>query len=260
MNELAASTPPYAEFVLLVGAGILAAILNTLAGGGPLVTLAAMVFVGIDPRIANITSTVALFPSQILTGFSARKQAHTIPNLPIEVWLPVTLAGGTAGALLIAHMSPGAFRTQVPWLVLFATCIYTVNAIKPMTTGDVATDTQLLKKVTTALILFILSVYGGYFGGGNSFLVLALLTNLSLTAKDAGAAKNLLIAVINAAAVALFITTGLVHFSAGLAIASGALLGGVIGTYLLNMMPTRFVRICVIVIGLALSGWLFFTS
>jgi uncharacterized protein len=247
---------PIATWLILAVAGFVAAFINTLAGGGPLITLGVMVLLGMDAKTANITSTVALFPGQILTGWAGRQYAKPIGGMTIPTWLIATTFGGALGGALIAVTPSTSFKAQVPWLVAFATCVYAWRAfsISP------ANRASFLPSFWAAPVLFILALYGGYFGGGNSFLVLALLSALGLGAREAGGIKNLWVALINAAAVVIFLIGGKPDVVAGSAIAIGGIAGGVLGGKWLAMINEKALRFVVIGIGACLTIWLLTAS
>jgi uncharacterized protein len=243
-------------WLALACAGFVAAVLNTLAGGGPLITLGAMIALGIDPKVANITSTIALFPGQILTGWAARTHVKPLGGIGVPLWLVATLTGGALGGTLIAVVTSASFRGQVPFLVLFATGVYAWRALQSEQSGAKA----LLPGALLIPILFALSLYGGYFGGGNSFLVLALLSSLGLSAREAGGVKNLIVALINGAAVLVLLPFGAPDWFAASAVAIGGMLGSLLGGKWLSVIKEGHLRVLVIVIGLALTAWLFIAS
>ena len=106
---------------LLAAAGLWAGIQNALAGGGSFVTLPALILAGVDPRAANITSTVALFPGQVVTGASGRSLATGAAGLSLAMLVGLSLVGGIAGALLLLATPSATFAALLPWLVLAAT-------------------------------------------------------------------------------------------------------------------------------------------
>jgi uncharacterized protein len=244
------------KWVLLAFAGFSATVLNTLAGGGPLITLAAMIALGMDAKTANMTSTIALFPGQIVTGWAARAHIKPIAGMTTPGWLLATILGGAIGGALIAMMPGVSFAAQVPWLVAFATLVYLWRAIQPPTLQP----RSQLRPAIALPILFVLAVYGGYFGGGNSFLVLALLGSLGLGVKHAGHVKNLIVALINAAAVVILLFGGAPDLLAGSAIALGGIIGGLVGGKWLSIISEKALRILVIGIGTSLAIWLFIAS
>lgn len=254
------------EFFALGLAGIAAGLINTLAGGGPILTLMALTLVGIDPRIANLTSTAALLPGQLLTGqlltgqsLTGRSPMGGTERVRLR-WpiLAIAVIGGGIGAGLLITTPSARFARIVPWLVLFATLAYLL-APRAAASGDALAGPPALP-ARALLPLAPLSIYGGYFGGGNSFLVLALLGWLGLDGKHANAVKNALIAAINGAAAAVFIVAGSVAWAAALPLALGNVAGSLIALRLLGRVSARLLRALVITSGFALAAILFARS
>lgn len=249
------------EFFALGLAGIAAGLINTLAGGGPILTLMALTLVGIDPRIANLTSTAALLPGQLLTGqlLTGRSPMGGTERVRLR-WpiLALAVIGGGIGAGLLITTPSARFARIVPWLVLFATLAYLL-APRAAASGAGPGDLRTLPR-RALLPLAPLSIYGGYFGGGNSFLVLALLGWLGLDGKHANAMKNALIAAINGAAAAVFIVAGSVAWAAALPLALGNVAGSLIALRLLGRVSARLLRALVITSGFALAAILFARS
>jgi uncharacterized membrane protein YfcA len=114
-----------AMLALLLGAGLWAGAQNALAGGGSFITLPALIAAGLDPKLANITSTMALFPGQITTGIAGRKLVAGADRLSFKALAVIALIGGVAGALLLNATPTRVFAAMVPWLVLLATALVT---------------------------------------------------------------------------------------------------------------------------------------
>jgi hypothetical protein len=102
-----------------------------------------------------------------------------------------------------------------------------------------------------------ISVYGGYFGGGIGFMMLAVLTAAKLAIRSAAATKNVLVAVINASAVAIFVFSPQVRWHAAALAAAGAMLGGLAGARMLQSINERVLKLVVVLIGTALTIGLF---
>jgi len=98
--------------------------MNTLAGGGSFLTFPALLLTGLDPRAANITSTIALFPMQITTGFESRKLAGGTGGLSFRTLVILSLVGGIIGAILLLLTPAAFFARLVPWLILVATALF----------------------------------------------------------------------------------------------------------------------------------------
>jgi uncharacterized membrane protein YfcA len=225
---------------------------NALAGGGSFITLPSLILTGMDPRAANITSTIALFPAQIATGWTGRKLVAGAGGLSFRALVGISLVGGALGAGLLLLTPASFFARLVPWLVLFATAIFAWGSFR----RRAETSRKLNRFGATAAQLCI-SIYGGYFGGGIGFLMLAALTAAGVVLRAAGATKNVLAAVMNASAVAIFVFSPEVRWLAAAVSSSGAIVGGVLGGLMLQRVNERLLRMGVVLIGVALTIGLF---
>jgi uncharacterized membrane protein YfcA len=239
--------------ILVLLAGAIAGVQNALAGGGSFVTLAALVLAGLDPRAANITSTIALFPGQITTAYAGRTLATGTPRLSFSALFAISLAGGVLGALLLLATPPTFFAALVPWLVLFATAVFAWGSFVRRS----AASAEPAGRGFAAISQFLISIYGGYFGGGIGFLMLASLTVAGLPVRAASATKNVLAAAMNASAVVILVFSRDVHWSHAAVLGLGAIVGGIIGAELLHRVAERWLRTGVVVLGIVLSVGLF---
>ncbi len=239
---------------LLFAVAVWAGVQNALAGGGSFFTLPALILSGLDARAANIASTLALFPGQVTTGWVNRRLATGAQGLSFRVLVMLSLAGGVIGAALLLMTPSSFFARLVPWLVLFATALFAYGSFvrRPAASGG-----RNVGPRAAAVIQFLIAVYGGYFGGGIGFLMLAALTAAGLAVRTAGATKNVLAAVMNAAAVAIFVFTPGIPWTRVEVVAAGAVLGGYGGALLLKRIDERLIRAFVVVIGLCLTVGLF---
>ena len=238
--------------VVLFGAAILAGAMNALAGGGSFITLTALLLTGIDPRAANITSTIALFPGQVSTGLAGRRFVTGVPDLPFRALVAISLVGGVIGAVLLLATPAAFFERLVPWLVLFATAVFAWGSF-----ARPAASPRHLGRRLAACVQFLISIYGGYFGGGIGFLMLAALTAAGLAVRNAGATKNVLAAVMNASAVLVFVFSPDVAWLQAAIVAVGAIGGGLIGAWALRRVNERILRACVVAVGVLLTIGLF---
>ena len=244
-------------WLLLVVGAFWAGAQNALAGGGSFITLPALMLVGLDARAANITSTVALFPAQIVMGLTGRNDMAAPPGLTVRALIGISLVGGAIGAVILLLTPPSFFAKLVPWLVLFATAIFAWGSFgrKAPKPGDAQMPTW-----GAALMQFAIAIYGGYFGGGIGFLMLAALTFAGLAVRNAGATKNVLAGAMNASAVAIFAFSSDTHWLQAIVTAVAAAAGGYLGALMLKRVNDRVLRIAVTIIGVLLTIGLFWTA
>lgn len=239
-------------FLILFLASLWAGIQNALAGGGSFLTLPSLMLTGMDARAANITSTLALFPAQVATGWTGRKSVAGAAGLSFRALMIISLMGGALGAVLLLVTPPSFFARMVPWLVLFATTVFAWGSFGPKRQGA-----GHLGHVGAAGVQFCIAVYGGYFGGGIGFLMLAALTAAGVMMRAAAATKNVLAAVMNASAVLIFVFSPEVRWLAAGISSAGAILGGIAGGLMLQKVNERALRLGVVLIGIALTVGLF---
>jgi uncharacterized membrane protein YfcA len=243
-------------FVLLLVAAVWAGAQNQLAGGGSFITLPALMLTGMDARAANITSTVALFPGQVTGGWIGRANASGTASLSLRVLIVISLIGGVIGAVLLLLTPSNVFAHMVPWLVLFATSAFAWGSFfrKPVSEDD---ESPALGKVPAGAMQLGISIYGGYFGGGIGFLMMAALALSRVPVRAAAATKNLLAGVMNLTAVLIFLGSGEVRWLAMAVAMVGALAGSWLGAQMLRRVNERALRFVVVIIGVALTIALF---
>ncbi len=240
--------------VLLFCVAVWAGAQNALAGGGSFVTLPALILSGLDARSANIASTLALFPGQVTTGLVGRANVRGAAGLSVKALIAISLAGGVVGAGLLLLTPSSFFARLVPWLVMFATALFAYGSFFRKAGAEGGPS---LGPVVASGLQFLISIYGGYFGGGIGFLMLAALTAAGLAVRNAGATKNMLASVMNAAAVSVFLFTPHIPWTRVAVVAAGAIVGGYGGALLLKRVNEKLIRGGVVVLGIALTIGLF---
>ena len=242
--------------VLLFVAGVWAGAQNALAGGGSFVTLPALILAGLDPKLANITSTVALFPGQLTTAYAGHSLVAGTARLSFRSLAAISLIGGVAGAFLLRVTPSDVFAAMVPWLVLAATGLFAWSSFGPKPKGGSSAPPAW----GSALIQSVIAVYSGFFGGGAGIVTLAALTLARMPLRNAGGTKNVLVGLSNIAAAVVFAATTAIPWTRALAVGAGSMVGGYAGALLLKRVPVTGLRIAVIVIGVLLTIGLFIRS
>jgi uncharacterized membrane protein YfcA len=238
---------------LLFVAGLWAGAQNALAGGGSFITLPALIAAGLDPKLANITSTMALFPGQLTTGWAGRSLVSGAERLSFRALAFIAFCGGVGGAFLLIATPGRVFAAMVPWLVLAATALFAWSSFgrgpKP--------GSQPPPAWVTVATQGSIALYSGFFGGGAGIMTLASLTLARLPVRNAGGTKNVLVALSNLSAAVVFALSGAVAWREAAIIGIGAMIGGYLGARALKVLPERVLKVGIIAIGLALTVGLF---
>ncbi|MGL4421982.1 MAG: sulfite exporter TauE/SafE family protein, partial [Gemmataceae bacterium] len=245
--------------LLLAGSALVAGTLNSIAGGGTLLTFPTLLGV-VSPAVANATSTVALLPGS-LAGATGYRTELTATRVHLRWLVPVSFLGGLLGAALLVAF-PDAFAALVPWLILTAAILFLLQPLlarwkrRRQPTLEILPASQ--PSFGVIAFQFCIAVYGGYFGAGIGILMLTALSFLNLgSIHHANALKTVLAAVINAVSVLVFIAAGLVHWYYAAVMAGAAILGGYFGARIARRLPTGVVRTAVILIGFGLAAYYF---
>ncbi|HJQ27619.1 MAG TPA: sulfite exporter TauE/SafE family protein [Blastocatellia bacterium] len=255
--------------VIIFSAAFAAGMMNSVAGGGTLLTFPALIWMGIDPKAANVTSTIALWPGSLGGMVGYRQDLRDSRRFMLRL-APSSVLGGLVGALLLLKTPSSTFAAIVPFLILFATLLFAAG--EPVMrwlrrerrdeqqTAHAATDEPGRAWWAGAIILqFFSATYGGYFGAGNGIVMLAVLGLLGLTdIHQMNGLKNFFAVCINVIASFYFMIWGPVHWPAAAVMTVGAIAGGYGGAGLARRLGRRFARAAVIFIGLAMTLSLLF--
>jgi hypothetical protein len=238
--------------IVLIAAGFIVGIMNAIAGGGMLIGFPLMVAVGIPPLLANATANIVTAPSQLASAYGYREYIRRIPRRYAWLLLPVVL-GAVAGALTLRHTSSDSFAKLVPLLVLFGVGLFTFQPLLHFHLHSHLTGRRraLLPIVLLGIAMLPLSFYGGYFGAGYGFMMLAFLgfTNLQDTHMMNGM-KNIAAAFVAAASIACLFGSHLIQWRDGTVMAIGAILGGYLGARSAQKVSSQWLRASIITIGM----------
>jgi len=246
------------EYPLLALAAFAAGAINAVAGGGSLVSFPALVAAGYPSKVSNVTNTVALWPGYVggSIGYAAQLQDQ---RRRIVILSAPSILGAVVGSAVLLLTSDDSFDRIVPFLILFAAGLMAVqprlsawvNRHRPHG-AEGRTPPELLAAV------FVLAIYGAYFGAGLGILTLAVLgILLPDDLHRSNALKGLLSAIINAAAVVYFAVWGPVEWLPAAVMAVAALAGGYLGVGVARKIAAPRLRAFVIAYALAVAIVLF---
>src|SRR5882724_6329279 len=213
------------NMLLMIAAAFAAGVINSIAGGGTLFTFPVLIWLGLDPKVANATSTVALWPGLFGGLFGYRRELENSSAILLRLGI-TSVIGGALGAWLLIWTPSPIFAQLVPFLILFATILFmvqgTINRRLRLQSIDAAP--KMYWWVGAIVFQFFSAMYGGYFGAGNGILMLAAMGLLGLhDINRANGIKNFLGICINCMAVFSFSISHLVVWPKALLMAVGAL-------------------------------------
>ena len=250
------------DFWLCLSA-FLAGAINSIAGGGTLLTFPTLDWLlgggDADAVVANATSTVALLPGSI-GGMWGYRRDFVGTRRWLKWLLPPSILGGLVGAYLLVAMPAESFKFAVPWLILTASTLFTIQPwiAKKTGIGQPHSEPALGTMVVISGFQFGVAIYGGYFGAGIGILMLSALAMMGMAdIHRMNALKSLFGTCINGLAAALFIVNGQVNWRYAIPMAIAAVLGGVGGATLARRLDRRIIRWTVIIVGFSLAIYYF---
>jgi len=251
---------------ILFAAATLAGAINSVAGGGSLITFPILLWLGRDPIVANATNTVSLSPGSVAALHGFRRELDGLRPWIVRGTLP-SLAGGLVGAALLLQTPSAVFAWLVPYLVLFATALFAlsgpVNAFARRHAHAEADHGVPVRPWWLGFLVyqFALSVYGGYFGAGIGIMMHAGLALAGFTAVHrAIAVRNYYAILINGLAALYFILFGAIQWADAAVLTAGQIVGSLAGARLVRGMSPASVRWIVVAIGVLMTLSLFVGS
>jgi uncharacterized protein len=238
--------------LVIFAAGVAAGAINSIAGGGTLISFPALLWIGRDPIVANATNTVAIWPGSLAGAYGFRRELSTVRHGLLLLIVP-SLLGGALGSWLLLRTPSSVFERLVPFLILGATILLAAQEL---------ITRHLPHRQFPASFVFIfqllVGIYGGYFGAGMGILMLAALGLIGLTdLHQMNGLKNVLAVAINGIAAIYFALARAVAWDDVLVMMTGTLIGGYIGARIARRLGRKFVRMAVVVIGLVMTVALF---
>ncbi len=246
--------------VVAFGAAFLAGAINSVAGGGTLISFPALIWLGIPPVTANATNTAAIWVGSAGGMWGYRREMRTASRRILALVAP-SLAGGIAGALMLRWTPPAIFERLVPFLILFATLLFMAQEPVQRVLNTAGAEAHNSARWLAGAMLFqlLVAVYGGYFGAGIGILMLASLGFIGLSnIHEMNTLKTILSSLINVVAAVWFICAGLIHWPKAAVMTAGALLGYFLGSHYAQRISQQRVRQIVAAIGFVISAATFY--
>jgi uncharacterized protein len=239
-------------FVAAVGAGLI----NSLAGGGGLITFPLLALV-VPPVVADATSALALFPAYPSAVWRTRSKLGEVPRL--WLFLVTSALGGLVGALLLVWTGDRNFQGLVPWLVFGGTVLFVLEprlSRRRSAQENRGLATTLWPLAVT--VVFVVAIYGGYFGAGIGILMISALSFYDIgDVHRVVALKNLLTGCLRGVAVLVLVVEGAVNWGYGLPMAFGGLVGGYLAGMVSGRVNRTVLRGVVIVVGFGVAAYYF---
>lgn len=247
------------EALAILAAGFAAGGVNVIVGSGTLVSFPVLVLCGYPPVVANVSNTVGLVAGNLSGTIGYRRELGQLRPL-IPAFLTASVVGGVVGAILLLSLPPAVFGAVVPVLIALGLVLVIagpyVQRRAAARAGGATPSTELPMGRFIACVagIFVLGIYGGYFGAAQGIIIIGLLGVLTIIGIQVlNALKNLLVMSVNVIAAVFFaiFAWDLIEWRAVALIAVGATVGGTLGARYGRHLPPSVLRAFIVVVGTA---------
>jgi uncharacterized membrane protein YfcA len=211
-------------YIILVITGVLSGFINTIAGGGTLITMPALMFMGMDTKIANATNRVSILLAAIVSVKGYDKHGH-MPRKHLVALITPTLIGALVGAI-IASYTPELILKYILLTAMISVTIYMVAKPKGLNIPEGTEPYSFKQKPLAWLFLFLTGVYGGFVQAGVGFILILVLSGyMRYDILKTNAIKVAVTLAYTIVALTVFIIRGQVDWIPGLVLAIGSMTG-----------------------------------
>ena len=244
------------DIIILLICGVIAGFINTVAGGGSLLTLPILIFMGLPSNIANGTNRIAIFMQNIfsISGYKSRG----VSDFKYSSWLSVSaLIGSIIGAKIAININEDMFNKilSVVIIIVVLTIIYNKK-----TFNINSENISIEKKIISVIIFFFIGIYGGFIHAGVGFLILSILSNYNgIQLSKANSIKVFVVFVYTFFALIVFIMENKINWILGINLGIGNSIGGWIASRWSYNKPDKIIKIFIIISSaiMAFKLWYF---
>jgi len=245
------------EIILLVGVGFFAGIINTMAGGGSLLTLPILIFLGLPPNIANGTNRVAIVVQNVFT--TAGFKSKGVKTFPFSIYVSLSaLAGSLIGAQIAVDIKGEVFNKILSVVMLLVVAYMVFSSTKK--------NESIIERLSgkhlwlSVFLFFFVGIYGGFIQAGVGFIMLFILSSVNnISLVKSNAIKVFVALIYTIAAVYVFAINDKINWQIGLELAIGNAIGGWFASRLSVKKGDGFVKkfLIVAVVVLAIKLWFY---
>ena len=242
------------DWLVVALAGLLAGMLNAVAGGGSFITLPALVYVGLPPIVANTTGTAALLPGYLASAWRFRHDIQYPPGLQLRNMVIIAGLGSCMGAALLLLTPSDVFANLIPWLILISTAAFVVGPQLISSKPSSPKSSIISMAIFNGFALLVICIYGGYFNGGLGIILLAALGLMGQSnLLGMNGFKNIVSAVLTLVAVFVYAMGGTLDMKYVGVLGFASVLGGYLGASLAYRVSPNALRGFIVLVGFSMS-------
>jgi len=245
----------FTDALIIVAAGFAAGFINTLAGGGSLISLPILIFMGLPPTVANASNRIALFSQNVFAVLGFRSKG--VSAYPYSLWLGLSaLVGAIIGAKLAVDINDDLFNKILAIIMVLVVLTMIFNPVK---SGQQEERTSTKHTIIGLIVFFFIGIYGGFIQVGVGFVIMAALTSVNgFSLVKTNSAKVFIVLVYTTAALAVFIWEDKIDWFYGIVMAVGNSTGAWFASRWSVNKGDKWIKVfmMVTVIALAIKLWI----
>lgn len=246
---------PWSEIVILIVAGLMVGFINTLAGGGSIISMSVLMMLGLPAPLANGTNRIAI-AIQTLTATSSFKQQKVLPlRKAIYLSIPAVI-GSLIGSWIAVDINEEVFEKAIGVVMLIMLVFILYKPQKYIYGRAEVMEKPLNWKIY--IIFFFIGIYGGFIHMGiGYFLLMSIVLGAGFDLVKANAIKVFVVLVYTPFTLIVFLWNGLIDWKYGLIMAIGSVVGALIASRLAVNKGVVFVKWVIVIVILITSGDMF---
>ncbi len=239
------------NIILILITGIAAGFINTLAGGGSLLTLPMLIFLGLGSAVANGTNRIAIMVQNIVAILNFRKNGYFDWRLGLLLGIPA-LVGAIIGSSIAVSL-PDQIFNKILAIVMIIILVFTLWQPHK----KIKVDKEILstkRRIIAAITFFFVGIYGGFIQAGVGFIIIAslvLITGMSLV--KINSLKVFVVLVYMFSSIGIFIYHGEVNWGLGFTLAIGNGVGGFLGSKFAVTKGDKWIRVFLVIAVIAMA-------
>ncbi|WKN42040.1 sulfite exporter TauE/SafE family protein [Tunicatimonas pelagia] len=245
------------DILLVVGAGFAAGFINTVAGGGSLISLPILIFLGLPPAVANASNRVAIFSQNIfgVLGFKSKG----VSAFPFSLWLGLSaLVGAVIGAKIAVDIPEDLFNKLLA-IIMIVVVAFIIKKSVQKEGAELLERMGTKHQVVSIALFFFVGIWGGFIQAGVGFLIIMVLTSVNrFSLVKTNSAKVLVVLIYTSAALVVFVLEGTINWWYGGLLAVGNSSGAWVASRWSVEKGDRWVLLILVISVVAMAGKLWF--
>lgn len=243
------------EIIIVLIAGLVSGFVNVVGGGGSLISMPALIFMGLPSAVANGTNRVALMVQSLVAIGYFRNKGYFYPKLSVIFGIPAVL-GSIVGAKFAISLSDDMFNKILAIVMIVVAVLVIVRPEKRfLNMGEIGENLSKPRLILASLAFFGVGFYGGFIQAGVGFIIIAamaLITGMSLVKINSIKVSVTIIYIF--ASLLVFVLSGKVDWVLGIVLSLGNAVGAYFGSMFSVSKGDKWIRIFLVVSVVLMSA------